>query len=93
VQEIVDWLANAFWRHIYPRLLPSSVNVLALQQLQQQRDALERPRNKEDIAQRVEERAGPEARRLFEGFIAQVERLQQQHLSAGGPLLLKKGSL
>ena len=35
-----------FWRYIYPRLLPSSVNVLALEQ---QRDALLRPANPEEV--------------------------------------------
>jgi hypothetical protein len=42
----------------------SSVNVLALQE---QRDALLRP-GQEEILQRLEQRVGPEGRRLFEGF-------------------------
>ena len=52
----------AFWRHIYPRLPPSSVNVLALQKLQQQSVL---PRSKEQILQRFEEQHGQEGRRLL----------------------------
>ncbi len=92
-ERLAQWAAEApeneaaFWRHIYPRLLPSSVNVLALQQLQQQRSALPR---KEQILLRLEEQYGAEGRRLFEGFIAQLKELeleQQNGLSATPPLL------
>jgi hypothetical protein len=92
-ERLAEWAAEspeneaAFWRHIYPRLLPASVNVLALQQ--QQRGALHWPTKREEIIQLLERRIGPEGRRLFEGFIAQVERLEQEQkgLSARPPLL------
>ena len=74
-----------FWRHIYPRLLPSSVNVLALQQ----REALLRPASQEEILQRLEQRVGPEGRRLFEAFWARVKRLEQQNGLSARPALLK----
>ncbi len=91
-ERLAQWAAEspeneaAFWRHIYPRLLPSSVNVLALQKLQQQPVL----RRKEQILQRFEEQHGPEGRRLFEGFIAQLKELeleQQNGLPATPPLL------
>jgi hypothetical protein len=89
-ERLAEWAAESpeneatFWRHIYPRLLPSSVNVLALQQ----REALLRPASQEEILQRLEQRVGPEGRRLLEGFFAKVKRLEQQNgLSARPPLL------
>ena len=81
-ERLAEWAAESpeneatFWRHIYPRLLPSSVNVLALQQ---QREALLRPASQEEILQRLEQRVGPEGRQLFEGFWAKVKRLEQQN--------------
>jgi hypothetical protein len=77
-ERLAEWAAESpeneatFWRHIYQRLLPSSVNVLALQQ---QWDALLRPASQEEIVQRVEQRVGPEGCRLFEGWWAKVKRL------------------
>jgi hypothetical protein len=47
--------------------------------LQQQRDVLLRPASQEEILQRLEQRVGPEGRRLFEGFWAKVKRLEQQN--------------
>ena len=91
-ERLAEWAAESpeneatFWRHIYPRLLPSSVNVLALQQ---QREALLRPASQEEILQRLEQRAGPEGRRLFEGFWAKVKRLEQQNGLSARPVLLK----
>jgi hypothetical protein len=90
-ERLAQWAAEspeneaAFWRNIYPRLLPSSVNVLALQKLQQQRVLA----SKEQILQRLEEKAGPQARQLFEDFVAQVKKLEQQQngVSVGPPLL------
>ena len=61
-ERLAEWAAASpeneatFWRHIYPRLLPSSVNMLALQQ----REALLRPASQEEILQRLEQRVGPE---------------------------------
>ena len=89
---LAEWAAESpeneatFWRYIYPRLLPSSVNVLALQQ---QREALLRPASQEEILQRLEQRVGPEGRRLLEGFFAKVKRLQQQNGLSARPALLK----
>ena len=40
-------------------------------------------KNKDEIAQRLEERAGPEARKLFEKFIKEVERLQANQDEVG----------
>ena len=79
-ERLAEWAAEApenegvFWRNIYPRLLPSSVNVIGLQQ----RDALARPPSSEEVIQRLEDRVGPEGRRLFEDFMAEVERLEQR---------------
>jgi hypothetical protein len=95
-ERLAEWAAAspdneaAFWRHIYPRLLPSSLHML---ELQQQRDASKRPRSKEEILQWLEEERGPEARRLFEAFVAQLSqlRLEQQRPSAI-PLSLNKAS-
>ncbi len=60
--------------------------MLALQKLQQQPVL----RSKEQILQRFEEQHGPEGRRLFEGFVAQLKGLeleQQNGLPASQPLL------
>jgi hypothetical protein len=45
----------------------------------QQQDALARPVSREEIIQKLEQHVGPEGRRLFEGFIAQVKTLEQQN--------------
>ena len=39
---------------------------------------------KADIVQKLEERGGPEARKLFEKFVADVEKLQAQQEQKGG---------
>ncbi len=39
---------------------------------------------KADIVQKLEERGGPEARKLFEKFVADVEKLQAQQEEKGG---------
>ena len=89
--RLAQWAAEspeneaAFWRNIYPRLLPSSVNVLALQK--QQQSVV--PRGKEQILQRFEELHGLEGRRLFEGFMAQLKNLEQQNGLPASPPLLK----
>jgi hypothetical protein len=96
-ERLAEWAAESpenegvFWRNIYPRLLPSSVNLLALQQ---QRDALARPPSREEVIELLEDRVGPEGRRLFEDFMAEVERLEQRlssreriELRASPPLL------
>ena len=57
--------------------------------LQQQREALLRPASQEEILQRLEQRVGPEGRRLFEGFFAKVKRLEQQNGLSVRPALLK----
>jgi hypothetical protein len=81
-ERLAEWAAESpeneatFWRHIYPRVLPSSVYVLALLQ---QRDALLRPASQEEILQRLEQRVGAQGRRLLEGFFAKVKRLEQQN--------------
>src|SRR5215469_12245227 len=90
-ERLAEWAAESpeneatFWRHIYPRLLPSSVNVLALQQ----REALLRPASQEEILQRLEQRVGPEGRRLLEGFFAKVKRLEQRNGVSVRPALIK----
>ena len=94
-ERLAEWAAESpeneatFWRHIYPRLLPSGVNVLALQQ---QREALLRPASQEEILQRLEQRVGPEGRRLLEGFFAKMKRLEQQNVLSARPALLKNGA-
>jgi hypothetical protein len=40
--------------------------------------------SKEAIVQKLEERAGPEARKLFEKFVRDVEKLQEQQEQTGG---------
>ncbi len=52
----------------------------------QQRSVLPR---KEQILQLLEEQGGPEARRLFEGFVAQLKKLEpeQNGVSVSSPLL------
>jgi hypothetical protein len=90
-ERLAEWAAESpeneatFWRHIYPRLLPSSVSVLALQQQQ-------RPASQEEILQRLERRVGPEGRRLLEGFWAKVKRLEQENGVSARPALLKNGA-
>ena len=69
--------------------LTSSVNVLALQQRQ---EAFARPASQEEILQRLEQRVGPEGRRLLEGFWAKVKRLEQQNGLSARPVLLKNGA-
>ncbi len=59
--------------------------MLALQKLQQQPVL----RGKEQILQRFEEQHGPEGRRLFEGFLAQLKGLEQQNGLRDSPPLLK----
>jgi len=94
-ERLAEWAAESpeneatFWRHIYPRLLPSSVNVLALQQRQ---EALLRRANPEEVLQRIEQRAGPEGRRLLEGFFAKLKSLEQQNRLPAQPALLKNGA-
>jgi hypothetical protein len=56
---------------------------------QQKRDALLRPASQEEILQRLEQRAGPEGRRLLENFFAKVKRLEQQNGLSARPALLK----
>jgi hypothetical protein len=54
---------------------------------------LTRPATQEEILRRLEQRVGPEGRRLFEGFWTKVKRLEQQNgLSARRPALLKNGA-
>jgi hypothetical protein len=62
----------------------ASVNVLALQQ---QREALLRPASQEEILQRLEQRVGPQGRRLLEGFFAKVKkaRAAKWSVSPAGP--------
>ena len=55
----------------------------------QQREALLRPASQEELLQRLEQRVGPEGRRLLEGFWAEVKRLEQQNGLSAGPVLLK----
>jgi hypothetical protein len=62
------------------------VNVLALQQ------RLFRPPSQEEILQRLEQRVGPEGRRLLESFWAKVKRLEQQNGLSARPALLKNGA-
>jgi hypothetical protein len=38
----------------------------------------ERQRSPEEIMQKLEERVGPEGRKIFEGFLKQVRRLQEK---------------
>jgi hypothetical protein len=40
--------------------------------------------SKEAIVQKLEEKAGPEARKLFEEFMRDVEKLQAQQEQKGG---------
>jgi hypothetical protein len=42
-------------------------------------------KTKDEIVERLEERAGPEARKLFESFIKKVEALQDQKGENGDP--------
>ena len=89
-ERLAEWAAESpeneatFWRHIYPRLLPSSVNMVALQQRQ--------PTNPEEVLQQLERRVGPEGRRLSEGFFAKVKRLEQQNRLSARAALLKNGA-
>jgi hypothetical protein len=43
----------------------------------------ERPKTREEILQKFEERAGPEGRRLFEQFLRKLERLENQQVLEG----------
>ena len=40
-------------------------------------EAFDRPRTPEEALQRLEESAGPEARKLLEGFLKKVDKLQR----------------
>ena len=46
-------------------------------------DDFSKLKSKQEIVERLEERAGPQARKLFEKFIEQVERLQANQEEVG----------
>ncbi len=52
--------------------------LLSLQNLWRQRGDAFAKLGKADIVQKLEEHGGPEARKLFEKFVADVEKLQAQ---------------
>ena len=46
-------------------------------------DDFSKLKSKQEIVEKLEERAGPQARKLFEKFIEEVERLQANHEEVG----------
>ena len=46
-------------------------------------DDFSKLKSKQEIVEKLEERAGPQARKLFEKFIKEVERLQANHEEVG----------
>jgi hypothetical protein len=66
-------------REKYPQIYFQSMVELALVQrieLGQPRD-FDRPRSPEEVLAKLEERVGPEGRRLFEDFLRRVKRLER----------------
>jgi hypothetical protein len=78
------WLGRG--REVIDRIIAErpEVFLLAMRKIAQvyrvevgQPSQFDRPHSKEEALQRLEERAGPEARKMFESFLAQVEKLKR----------------
>ena len=89
MQEVWEELGDDILRRVaasHPELLMMAmVKISAVQRIDGQPDDFSGLKSKAEIVDKLEERAGPEARKLFESFIKKVEALKDRKTEDGNP--------